>query len=136
LLFPNAEVRLWKKGGKMKHTHIDDHRDPRGFVVNPFEHLEDTGEVTNFHVFSIEPGHARGDHRHPARNEQVLVVAGSITVKTDAGSTVLRREPSAMLTIPMGMNHTFVNEGTETAVVMCWSTEREEGHNGEDTVRG
>ena len=120
----------------MKHMHLDDHRDARGFVVNPFEHLEDTGEVTNFHVFSIEPGHARGDHRHPARNEQVLVVAGSITVRTDAGSTVLRREPSAMLTIPMGMNHTFVNEGTETAVVMCWSSERREDHDGEDTVRG
>lgn len=119
----------------MEKHEISDHRDQRGFVVNPFQHIENTGEITNFHAFSIEKGHSRGNHFHPARNEQVLVVSGKITVETTAGSTVLTAENPSILTIPGGMRHTFTNGCDETAVVLCWSSTREEGYKGEDTRR-
>lgn len=119
----------------MEHRTLDDHRDHRGYVINPFAHLENTGDITNFHTFTIEPGHSRGNHLHPARNEQVLVLAGEISVETSAGTRVLTGLSPSILTIPGGMEHTFTNNSRETAVVMCWSSQRESGYEGEDTVR-
>ncbi len=119
----------------METMDINGNKDQRGFVVNPFEHLENTGDITNFHAFSIEKNHSRGNHLHPARNEQVLVVAGEITVTTTAGTTRLNSGIPSILTIPEGMQHTFSNESDETAVVLCWSSRRDEDYQGEDTVR-
>lgn len=119
----------------MKTEKISENKDQRGFVLNPFEHLENTGEVTNFHAFSIEKGHSRGNHFHPARNEQVLVVSGEITVETPAGTRVLNAYSPSILTIPGGMQHTFTNLGDKAAVVLCWTTTRDENYTGEDTVR-
>ena len=119
----------------MERKELAGHKDQRGFVVNPFEHLENTGDITNFHAFSIEKGHSRGNHFHPARNEQILVVAGEIVVTTAAGLTRLQSNTPSILTIPEGMKHTFFNEGDETAVVLCWSSRRDEHYEGEDTLR-
>ena len=119
----------------METKDISGHKDQRGFVVNPFEHLDNTGDITNFHAFSIEKSHSRGNHFHPARNEQVLVVAGEITVITTAGTTRLNAGTPSILTIPEGMRHTFSNESDETAVVLCWSSRKNENYQGEDTVR-
>ncbi len=119
----------------MEHRTLNDHRDRRGYVINPFAEMEDTGDITNFHTFTIEPGHSRGNHFHPARNEQVLVLAGEIEVRTPAGTRTLTGLSPSILTIPGGMEHTFVNGSDETAVVMCWSSERDTGFQGEDTVR-
>lgn len=119
----------------MKKQNLKDNRDHRGFVVNPFDHLGSTGEITNCHAFSIEPGCSRGNHAHPARNEQVLVLSGAITVRSSAGDTILSAHNPAILTIPDGMAHVFLNLNEETAVVMCWSSKRRKEYSGEDTVR-
>ena len=118
----------------MSNQLLDDHRDHRGFVVNPFELLANTGDISNCHAFSIEPGYARGNHTHPARNEQVLVLSGAITVKQKDGSTTLSAAMPSILTIPRGIRHIFENNSTETAVVICWSSEREESYTEDDTV--
>ena len=113
---------------------LNDHRDERGFVVNPFEHLPDTGDISNCHAFSIEPGCARGNHTHPARNEQILILSGTITVKQKEGDIILSAAVPSILTIPEGIKHTFENNTDKTAVVICWSSEREEDYTGDDTV--
>ncbi len=118
----------------MSNQILNDHRDSRGFVVNPFEYLAGTGDISNCHAFSIEPGCERGNHAHPARNEQILVLSGSITVKHRDENTTLSAGTPSILTIPEGIRHTFENNTKETAVVICWSSERKEGYNGDDTV--
>lgn len=130
-----AEYTVSRNGGRMSNQILNDHRDNRGFVVNPFEHLASTGDITNCHAFSIEPGCSRGNHTHPARNEQILVLSGAITVKQKDGSTTLSAAMPSILTIPKGIRHTFENNTTETAVVICWSSERKEDYTGDDTVR-
>ncbi|MCD4708151.1 MAG: cupin domain-containing protein [Candidatus Sabulitectum sp.] len=119
----------------MRNQILNDHRDNRGFVVNPFEHLANTGDISNCHAFSIEPGCTRGNHTHPARNEQILVLSGDITVKQKDGNTTLSAKTPSILTIPRGIRHTFENNTKEIAVAICWSSNREEGYTGDDTVR-
>lgn len=119
----------------MRNQILNDHRDSRGFVVNPFEHLAGTGDISNCHAFSIEPECSRGNHTHPARNEQILVLSGAITVKQQNKDITLSAETPSILTIPSGIRHTFENNTKETAVVICWSSERKEGYTGDDTVR-
>lgn len=113
---------------------LDDHRDSRGFVVNPFEHLTDTGNISNCHAFSIEPKCTRGNHIHPARNEQILVLSGTITVKRKEGNTTLSASVPSILTIPEGIKHVFENNTDKTAVVICWSSEKRDGYTGDDTI--
>lgn len=105
---------------------LNDHRDERGFVVNPFEHLADTGCISNCHAFSMEPGSTRGNHTHTARNEQVLVLEGTVTVTHNDETTTLTAATPSILTIQKGVKHTFRNNSDETAVVLCWSSERTE----------
>lgn len=106
---------------------LDDHRDQRGFVVNPFQHLSDTGQITNCHAFSIEPGCKRGNHTHEDRNEQVLVLSGEITVTVPDNSITLTAATPSILTIPRGTRHTFQNTGEVTSAVICWSSEKTQG---------
>ena len=113
---------------------LDDHRDNRGFVVNPFSHLKNTGDISNCHAFSIEPGCSRGNHTHPARNEQVLVLSGAVSVKYCNEIVVLSAELPSILTIPEGIKHSFENNSQQTAAVICWSSERKAEYRGDDTV--
>ena len=118
----------------MNNQILDDHRDSRGFVVNPFLYLENTGDISNCHAFSIEPGCSRGNHTHPARNEQVLVLSGAVTVKCNDEIIVLTAEFPSIFTIPEGIKHSFKNETEQTAAVICWSSKRKESYTGDDTV--
>jgi dTDP-4-dehydrorhamnose 3,5-epimerase-like enzyme len=131
----NTSRQFSRNGEAMKKQNLNDNRDNRGFVVNPFDHLDNTGEITNCHAFSIEPGCSRGNHAHPARNEQVLVLSGTVTVRSTAGDTVLSSDHPAILTIPDGMEHLFLNITDRTAIVMCWSSKRKAEYSGSDTVR-
>jgi len=105
---------------------LNDHRDERGFVVNPFEHLADTGSISNCHAFSMEPGSTRGGHAHSSRNEQVLVLAGTIEVEYNNFTTTLTAAAPSILTIHKQVKHTFRNSSNYPAVVLCWSSERDE----------
>lgn len=103
----------------MKLLAFDDHRDNRGFVVNPLEGVCDTGSVCNCHAFSINPGCSRGGHSHPDRNEKVLLLSGSITVNADEEERVLAAP--AFFEIPPGESHAFHCAGDTLATVLCWS---------------
>jgi quercetin dioxygenase-like cupin family protein len=113
----------------------DDHRDARGWVVNPFEHLDDTGEVESCHVFSVEPGCSRGGHSHPGRNEEILVLAGRLEVRYGDRSAVLGTAEIRILEVEPGMPHSLHNRWGETAVAICWSSRSKAVYTGPDTVR-
>lgn len=98
---------------------FDDHCDQRGFVVNPFEGVPETGSVSNCHAFSINPGCSRGGHSHPERNEKVLLLSGSITVNAGEEECVL--SAPAFFEIPPGQSHAFHCAGGSSATVLCWS---------------
>ena len=116
---------------------MDDHLDHRGFVLNPFEHLDDTGSITNCHVFSIEPGCIRGNHTHPGRNEEVLLLSGELTIEFPETGTLrkLTMDEPGLLVIEQGTGHLFENRGTATSVAICWSSRRDPDYEGCDTIR-
>lgn len=109
----------------MKLLAFDDHRDNRGFVVNPFEDVCATGSVGNCHAFSINPGCTRGGHSHPERNEKVLLLSGSITVS--AGDDERTFTAPALFELEPGESHAFHCSGDSSATVLCWSDKRSEG---------
>lgn len=98
---------------------FDDHRDARGFVVNPFEHLLDTGAVFRCHAFSIAPGTVRGGHAHPERNEKAFLLAGRVVLRTPSGDTAL--EAPALVELEPGEYHSFHCPEGSDAVLLCWS---------------
>lgn len=113
---------------------LDDHRDRRGWVVNPFEHLADTGEVSHCHAFSIEPGCSRGGHRHSGRNEEILVLAGRLEVRHGGAATVLDTGQLRILDVQAGTAHSLHNHWDRTAVAVCWSSRRRADSSGPDSA--
>lgn len=106
----------------MKVLEIREFSDHRGYVVNPFERLERTGDVSNCHAFTIRPGTARGGHAHPERNEKVLLLSGTIRVISGEGQTIL--SAPALFEIPPGETHTFHCDQGRASVLLCWSDSR------------
>lgn len=105
------------------------HRDERGWVINPFDHLADPAAVTDCHAFSIEPGCRRGGHTHPGRDEQVAVLSGTIAiVDTETGhEEIMSPSRACLLVIPPGIPHAFENRSGETAVAVCFSSGHGQG---------
>ncbi|MCK4671725.1 MAG: cupin domain-containing protein [Candidatus Aegiribacteria sp.] len=114
---------------------LNDHRDDRGYVINPFEHLQSTSLISNCHIFSIEPGHVRGNHTHPGRNEEVIVIAGELVIRMPDQEKEYTLSEADILKIDPGVCHIFANENDSTAVAICWSSRRDKGYEGPDTVR-
>lgn len=114
---------------------LDTHKDARGYVVNPFEHLQSTSLISNCHIFSIEPGHVRGNHTHPGRNEEVIVLAGELVIRIPDQDEEYTLSEADILRIDPGVHHVFANENDLTAIAICWSSRRDEGYEGPDTVR-
>jgi mannose-6-phosphate isomerase-like protein (cupin superfamily) len=122
-------ARIEKRG-------MDLHPDARGWVVNPFEHLPAEAVPNHCHIISIEPGHARGRHLHPGRDEHFIALSGEIhVVEMDCGSvTVISGAHPELLVIPRGVPHVFENRGSTTAVAICFSAGASDPAP-EDTVR-
>ena len=114
---------------------LNNHKDARGYVINPFEHLQSTSLISNCHIFSIEPGNARGNHTHPGRNEEVIVLAGELVIKMPDQDEEFTLSEADILKIDPGVKHVFANESESTAIAICWSSRRNEGYEGPDTVR-
>ena len=104
---------------------LDDHRDARGYVINPFDHLSGVAGLSRCHVFSIEPGAARGGHVHPDHDEQLVVLAGelSATLTGPDEELILSAARPQILMIEPGRWHELRNESDTTAVGICWSTQ-------------
>lgn len=115
-------------------TRLDDHADLRGYVINPFEHLQSTSLITNCHIFSIEPGHVRGNHTHHGRNEEVIVLSGQLVIRMPDQDEEYTLSEADILKIDPGVHHIFSNEKDSTAVAICWSSSRDEEYKGPDTV--
>jgi len=100
------------------------HRDERGWVINPFDHLADPTAVTHCHAFSIEPGCRRGGHVHEGRDEQVAVLGGTVAIVDMETGHEAMMSPSSdrLLVIPPGVPHVFENRSGVTAVALCFSS--------------
>ncbi len=118
----------------MIHNKLNDHRDERGFVVNPFNHIENTGDISNCHAFSIEPGCSRGNHTHPGRNEEVLVLGGKLDITTPDKVVTTSAEKPEIICIPENTKHAFTNNTDTTATVICWSSKRQTNYTADDTI--
>jgi quercetin dioxygenase-like cupin family protein len=114
---------------------LDTHKDSRGYVINPFDHLTSTSDISNCHIFSIEPGNVRGDHTHPGRNEEVIVLSGELVIRMPDQNEEYTLSEADILKIDPGVRHIFANENDSTAVAICWSSRRDKGYEGPDTVR-
>lgn len=102
----------------------DHHSDMRGWVINPFDHLDPPGSVADCHAFSIEPGCRRGNHFHPGRDEQVVVLHGEIVIRDlETGhEEVMSPGRPGLMAIPPGVPHVFENRSGEVAVALCFSS--------------
>lgn len=104
---------------------IELHADARGWVVNALEHLPPCSAPLHFHAVSIEPGCARGRHRHPGRDEHLIVLSGVMDVvnlRTGARTSLSGRVPRLVVIAP-GVPHAFENHSDNTAVAICFSVE-------------
>jgi dTDP-4-dehydrorhamnose 3,5-epimerase-like enzyme len=105
------------------------HRDERGFAYFPFQNLPDSlpkpEMCGNCHLISIEPGHLRGQHRHPGKTEWLLLFhgMGQFYWRTTGDGQVHQRLLSGLQTlvvIPPGIPHTLRNDGPHALYLLAW----------------
>lgn len=92
------------------------------------------------HLVSIEPGQVRGNHRHPTRNEWLLVHArGNWELAwkpagEDAAMCHQAMLPGAVtITLPAGIAHALKNTGDRPLWALSWS-DRPTGPTDTETV--
>lgn len=104
------------------------HQDERGFVFFPFQNLPAGFPLeemcTSIHIISIEPGHIRGQHRHPGKTEWLLLIHGTGRLFwRPADGQVQERllfAPHTLVVIPQGVPHTLRNEGSGSLYLFAW----------------
>jgi UDP-2-acetamido-2,6-beta-L-arabino-hexul-4-ose reductase len=105
------------------------YEDPRGYLFEVIRFLDDgvpaAGQV---YVYSVEPGHRRGDHYHLKKREWLTCVHGSVTALLSDGkghSRAVRlsaKTPEIIYAGP-GTSHALLNEGTSAGVILSYSSE-------------
>lgn len=115
------------------------HGDLRGFGFFPWQAgVEAPQEVLRTcHLFSILPGHTRGNHYHPGHAEWLFTfhaagvftweAAGGIREKLVSGDNTLIR-------IPPGISHALTNPGPEILYLLAWRQPAGEGPTGPESV--
>lgn len=133
---PEAEIQFLELGKSLN-------QDERGYAYFPFQHLPDSSPrqemCSSCHIISIEPGHTRGQHRHPGRTEWLFVVSGSghLYWRSRDGQVQQRRLDSSsgtLVVIPPGVPHTLRNEGTSPVFMLGWRAALGPAGDGPETV--
>jgi quercetin dioxygenase-like cupin family protein len=118
------------------------HRDERGFAYFPFQNLSDslpkTEMCANCHLVSIEPGHLRGQHRHPGKTEWLLFFHGTgqfywRTADGQLHQRLLDGLPT-LVVIPPGIPHTLRNDGSGPLYLLAWRAAVPAAGDAPDTV--
>jgi hypothetical protein len=130
-----AEVQFLELGESL-------HRDERGFAYFPFQNLPDSLALKemcgNCHLISIEPGHLRGQHRHPGKTEWLLLFhgMGQLYWRTADGQVHQRllNGLQTLVVIPPGIPHTLRNDGTHPLYLLAWRAEVPAAGDAADTV--
>jgi uncharacterized RmlC-like cupin family protein len=130
-----AEIQFLELGESL-------HRDERGFAYFPFQHLPDylprEEMCGNCHLISIEPGHLRGQHRHPGKTEWLLVFHGTglLFWRTADGHTRQRllNGLQTLVVIPPGIPHTLRNDSSHPLYLLAWRAALPEVGEAVDTV--
>lgn len=112
--------------------------DDRGFSFYPLKgRVEDPAQLAEaFHLVSITPGQARGNHLHPNRREWLYLIHGSGLFRWEPQPGETReREVSGhrlLIRIPPGVAHALHNPGPEPIYLLAWREGAPE--TAEDTV--
>jgi len=122
---------------KIKIIEISNQADERGdkyFI--PVEAIDFIGAVREMHYVSMHPGAIRGNHTHDGAKEMVIAsYAGEWQcVWREAEGRDLRVETlcgqgTVAVLIPPCIPHTFVNSGSKTVYLYCFSDRRHDPEN-------
>ena len=101
------------------------HGDERGFGFFPWQGgVEDPREVLRTcHLFSIRPGHTRGNHYHPGHEEWLFTFHGVGVLVWEAAGEIRERQVSGnstLIRIPPGISHALTNPGPEILYLLAW----------------
>ena len=101
------------------------HKDERGVLFEAI-YPPNGGCV---YVFTIEPGHRRGDHYHKEKHEWFTCVVGRVTIllETKEGKKekiMLDAQNPKVVYNVAGITHAFLNEMSDTAMVVCYGSRR------------
>ncbi len=101
------------------------HNDVRGFGFFPWQGgVEDPREVVRTcHLFSILPGHTRGNHYHPGFTELLFTFHGTGVFTWEGAAGIMERPISdnhTLVRIPPGISHALSNPGPEVLYLLAW----------------
>ncbi len=108
------------------------HGDLRGFGFFPWQAgVADPGEaLRTCHLFSILPGHTRGNHYHPGHTEWLFTFHGAGVFAWIAAADIRERLVSGdatLIRIPPGIAHALTNPGPEVLYLLAWRQPASEG---------
>ncbi|MEQ8329486.1 MAG: hypothetical protein RH859_03390 [Longimicrobiales bacterium] len=101
--------------------------DARGWGLRPLEAAGVAPErLAEMHVVSVEPGAVRGNHRHPATTEWMLVFGAPADVasRTPDGPVEVERVDGgapALLEFGPGVAHAVRGCGPGVTYLVCWA---------------
>ena len=132
---PEAEIQFLDLGDAL-------HQDERGYAYFPFQNLPASLPLNEMsascHVISIEPGHTRGQHKHPGITEWLFLVHGSGHLYWRSRDGRLQQRllsgSGLLVVIPPGIPHTLRNEGSSPVYLLGWRAALGPGEDGPDTV--
>lgn len=116
------------------------HGDIRGFGFFPWQGgVEDPREVLRTcHLFSIRPGHTRGNHYHPGHVEWLFTFHGAGVFVWEAAGEIRERLVSGdntLIRIPPGISHALTNPGPEILYLLAWRQPAGKGPKEPESVR-
>lgn len=124
----------------MKIIQIKPYKDARGEVYSPFLFQEMQGkEICHFHIYSIERGAVRGNHKHPERDEYLFNIEGQADLyemdeETGAilGHHHFSDKQHELVYLKAGRTHFVINRNESTFIGASFSPNESKG---EDTIR-
>ena len=85
---------------------------------------EDPREVLRTcHLFSIQPGHTRGNHYHPGHAEWLFTFHGVGILVWEAAGEIRERQMAGnrtLIRIPPGISHALTNPSPEVLYLLAW----------------
>lgn len=99
--------------------------DPRGTAFEPVG-AEALGGFRNVHVVLTEPGHVRGNHRHPRGTETLIVRGPALLVAEDGGARethAIAPDQVVRVRLGPGVAHAVKNTGDNPMLIVSFGTE-------------
>jgi oxalate decarboxylase/phosphoglucose isomerase-like protein (cupin superfamily) len=128
-----AEVEFLEISGEI-------HEDPRGFSFFPWQdRLLEPGDLRRtFHLTSILPGQARGNHLHPGYREYLFTFHGAGVFLWEPRPGEVKKRlltgNRTLILISPGIPHALSNPGPEILYLLAWRERSEAGPEEPETI--